>query len=199
MFAEKVKRLGLVMWRPTLEDVPSIDIPNGYKLEWYQPGDARHWVEIHRHADPGNNPSLELYSGQFGGDDLELARRQCFLRTNAGATIGTATAWFDSDGEGHCLGVVHWVAILPGFQGNGLAKLLTSAILLRMRQLGHSKVYLATHEERFAEINLYLRFGFIPWAWDEDSEKVWRYLARKVKPEFCQRILGVIEEYESPL
>lgn len=199
MLAEKVKNLGLVMWRPTLDGVPPIGVSAGYQLAWYRSGDARHWVEIHQQADPGNNPSLGLYSAQFGEDESELARRQYFLRTNAGATIGTATAWFDIDARGNSLGVVHWVAILPEFQGKGLAKVLTSAILLRMRQLGHSKVYLTTHEERFPAINLYLRFSFIPWAWDEDSEKVWRHLAGKVKPEFCQRILGAIENHESPL
>ena len=55
---------------------------------------------------------------------------------------------------------MHWVAILPAYQGRGLAKPLLAQVMQTMAVLGHRQVYLTTQRFRRAAIGLYTSFGF---------------------------------------
>src|SRR5207248_4802613 len=96
-----------------------------------------------------------------------LVERQCYLLNAFGQAIGTGTAWFNDNFEGKSFGRVHWLAILPEFQGRGLGKPLLTAICSRLRDLGHERAYLTTSTQRIPAIRLYLRFGFVPLIRDE--------------------------------
>jgi GNAT superfamily N-acetyltransferase len=93
--------------------------------------------------------------------------------------IGTGAAWFDDDFGGARIGRVHWVAILPEYQGRGLSKPLLSAICRRLRELGHGRAYLATASARSRAIQLYLRFGFVPLTRNEAERAIWDQIARR--------------------
>ena len=144
------------MTRADLEDIPKFDWPTGFFVRPFEAGDDQTWWEIHERADP----LLAHRNGthrQFFGDDLdELRARQWFIMAPDGQSIGTATAWRDSDE----LGRVHWVAIVPEFQGRGLAKPLIAHILQTLRDLGHTRAILDTSQQRPRAIALYKKFGF---------------------------------------
>jgi ribosomal protein S18 acetylase RimI-like enzyme len=91
-----------------------------------------------------------------------LAARQKYLLGPGGEPIGTATAWFDAPQSGEEIGVgrVHWVAIVPEFQGRGLAKPLLDSVLQMLRVCGHTRAVLLTDTRRPAAIALYEKFGF---------------------------------------
>ncbi len=188
------KNLPIKMSRANLDDVPEFALPDGYSLRWYQSGDEAHWLRIHLAADRYNEITPELFRKQFGvvperglqsGSASEgpsgmnsalrdLGERQCYLLTPTGAVVGTATAWFDDDFQDCRWGRVHWMAIVPEFQGRGLAKPLLTSICLRLRELGHERVYLSTSTARQAAIGLYLKFGFEPLIRSEREAAVWR-------------------------
>lgn len=167
------RNLPLKMSRANLENVPEFAWPAGFTLRWYQPGDEAHWLRIHRAADRFNEISPALYERQFGPDKETLVSRQCYLLAPNLNAIGTATAWFDNDFQGCRWGRVHWMAIIPEFQGRGLAKPLMTAICLRLHELGHEHAYLSTSTARHAAIGLYLRFGFEPLIRSENDAAVW--------------------------
>ncbi len=196
--AELKKEYALFMHRADLNGVPDAPAPEGFCLEWYKPGDRREWVDIHIEADPGCNPSDALYISQFGEDDRVLAERQCFIKTKKGRYVGTTSAWFNNESAREPLGLIHWVAVLPEFQGRGLAKPLLSAVLRRMRELGHRRAYLATGTEKVPAVNLYLRFGLQPWAWDAKSREMWLSLKGKLKPEFGVVVDSALRNPVSP-
>jgi GNAT superfamily N-acetyltransferase len=150
----------VVMFRENLDGLPDFLLPAGYSLSWYQPGDEKWWVDIHLQADQYNPISPELFRQQFGTDAFTLNLRQCYLKEANGKVIGTSTAWYNADFKGQPCGRVHWVAVIPPYQGRGLAKTLLSATCRRLKELGHQKVYLTTSGARTAAINLYLQFGF---------------------------------------
>ena len=152
----------LTMIRPGLEGIPFFDLPKGFSLRWYQPGDDRCWFEIHRRADRENVITPDLFRRKFGSDEGELGRRQAYLVAPDESVIGTASAWFDRDFEGGQYGRVHYVAILPEYQGRGLSKPLLAKVCTRLRELGHERAYLTTSTGRLRAIRLYLRFGFVP-------------------------------------
>ena len=58
--------------------------------------------------------------------------------------------------------MVHWVAILPGFMGQGLGRPLVAAVLHRLHELGHYRVFLDTDSGRVPAIRLYMKLGFRP-------------------------------------
>jgi GNAT superfamily N-acetyltransferase len=139
---------------------PQWELPAGFTLRFYEPGDAAHWVEIHRKADMINRITADSYRREFGEDESLLAQRQLFLLDADGGPIGTATAWLGKDVE-QGWGRIHWVAIIPEYQGRGLGKPLMTAVANRLVELGHEKAYLMTSKARPKAIQLYLQCGFL--------------------------------------
>jgi GNAT superfamily N-acetyltransferase len=164
----------VLMIRETLDEIPAFSFPPGFSMRWYEPGDERLWVDIHKKADTHNTIGIELFRQQFGADDKLIAQRQCYLINAAGEAIGTATAWRDENLGGASIGRVHWVAIVPAYQGCGLSKPLMTTVCERLRDLGHTRAYLATALERKPAIRLYLRFGFVPWIRSEEESLLWQ-------------------------
>ncbi len=174
------QNLPLTMVRDNLEGIPRHGLPVGYSMRRYQPGDKRLWEEIHRLADPYSAIAPHLFGQEFGPDESVLAERQFYLLDARQRAIGTATAWYDDDFEGVGYGRVHWVAIVPEYQGQGLAKPLMAAICCRLRELGHERAYLRTSSARIPAIHLYLRFGFIPLIDGPDGLGLWRQLEKEL-------------------
>ena len=170
----------IILWREHLEEIPDFPLPDHFSLRWYQPGDDQEWFRIQSTADRLNEITPDLFARQFGKDEHELARRQCFLLNSRGNAIGTATAWFNDNFEGKRFGRVHWVAILPEYQGRGLAKPLMTTICHRLRELGHTRAYLTTSTARLGAIRLYLRFGFVPMIRNAAEEAVWNNIEEKM-------------------
>lgn len=164
--------MSISMTRENLDVIPEFDLPPGYLLRWYQPGDERYWVAIQRQADLYNAITSELFTQQFGLAG-ELPARQCYLTDRSGTPVGTASAWFNPDYRGQPYGRVHWVAIVPEMQGRGLSKPLLSAVCHRLRELGHRRAYLTTAPQRTAAICLYLKFGFRPEIISPEDEEEW--------------------------
>jgi GNAT superfamily N-acetyltransferase len=180
MSAALVPGYRLMMIRENLEEIPQFDLPAGFKLRSHLPGDQARWMEIHIKADRYNTITPNLFQEQFGSDPAQLKERQCYLIAPDGGVIGTATAWFGKDNGANGLGRVHWVALLPEFQGRGLSKALLQEICMRLRALGHTGAYLSTCAERKPAIGLYLRFGFKPWIHNEQEREIWEKLLLSV-------------------
>ncbi len=167
--------------RPSLDNLPHFLLPPGYAMTWYAPGDEQHWVDIHIHADRYNTISHAQFVQAFGTDPALLAQRQLYLRNADHEVIGTATAWYDGDDPHTPVGRVHWVALMPAYQGRGLAKPLLAAVCHRLRELGHRSAVLTTSTARIPAINLYRQFGFVPHITTRDDLHVWRALAPHLK------------------
>lgn len=162
------------MVRDHLENIPDFAPPEAFALRWYQPGDEQHWRRIHLAADLHNDITPGLFAQQFGNDARVLAERQAYLLDPSGQPIGTATAWFNADFAGARFGRVHWLAVLPGFQGRGLSKPLMTAVCTRLRELGHDRAYLSTATVCVPAIRLYHQFGFVPLIRNEADAARWR-------------------------
>jgi len=174
----KEKNYPLQMVREDLEDIPAFGLPSPYRFRMYQAGDEVAWVAIHEKADRYNQVTLATFREQFGTDEETLKDRQMYLCDGDGSAVGTITAWFDQDESGEAIGRVHWVAIVPAHQGKGLAKPMMTAVLERLRALGHVKTVLLTDHLRGPAVNLYLKFGFKPVIANERDREVWEKLQR---------------------
>jgi len=177
---------------PNLDETRSAPLPPGFSLRFYEPGDEEAWVDIHREADTFNTFSLDTFWGQFGTDRNLLRKRQVYLLDGQDHAIGTASAWFQPGDPG--LGRIHWVAIVPAYQGQGLAKPLLSCVCDRLRTLGHTRVYLTTNTVRVPAICLYFSFGFLPNLDGTARQQDWQdFLARTAAEPRAASIRAFLE------
>ena len=173
----------ILMTRQSLESFPILPVPAGFTLRWYEPGFEEHWLAIHLAAEKEIPITRDLFTRRFGSDSALLAARQCYLFSTDGSPVGTVTGWLDPEFEGAPHARVHFLAVSPQWQGNGLAKVLMSSILQRLKQLGHTRTYLATSSNRIRAIRLYLQFGFVPLAKTGESQALWREILRAIELE----------------
>ena len=176
---DAARSVRVTMIRPHLEGLPVVSPPAGFTLRLYQPDDATAWVRIHQEAGHVHAVSPELHTREFAAGEVPLRQRQFFLCAADGREIGTATAWFDEDHHGESWGRLHWVAVSEAYQGRGLGRVLVSAACLRLRELGHPRVYLRTQPDRVKAIQLYLSFGFVPEIRDAANRREWEQLQRR--------------------
>jgi len=171
----------ILMVRHSLDSSPVLPIPEKFTLRWYEPGYEEHWLSIHLAAEKEIPITPELFNRRFGSDPVVLAARQCYLFTPDGIPVGTVTGWLDPEFEGAPHSRVHFLAVAPAWQGKGLAKVLMSSILQRLKELGPSRAYLATSSTRIRAIRLYLQFGFIPLAKTSETQALWHEILRAIE------------------
>ena len=169
------RNLTIAMARKSLKGLPQHPLAGGFSLRWFCPGDESLWRSIQVAADPYNHFDEGRFAREFGADTVRLQERQCFLCSPEGEAVGTATGW-SGQAVAEEIARVHWVAILPGFQGRGLSKPLLTAVCERLRALGHERVFLTTSTARIVAIRLYLGYGFEPLVRSPGEESSWREL-----------------------
>jgi GNAT superfamily N-acetyltransferase len=171
----------IMMVRQDLDDIPLYPLPTPYTFRGYKPGDEVLWRELQAAADRYNEITPQLFGREFGSDPARLAERQLYLCERDGRPVGTSTAWVDEHFQDPTYGRIHWVAILPAWQGQGLAKPLLSLTCQRLKALGHQRAYLTTESARIPALNLYLKFGFKPFITNSPEEQLWQELAGQLK------------------
>ena len=174
--------LSLTMVNESLDDIPDYPLPDGYQIVWYEPGFEQFWLDIHIEADAHNTFTRQLFLNEFGKDAQPLRERQCYLvEVATGKKVGTATGWMGEGERYHDYGRIHWVALLPEVQGQGLAKPLLASAYRRMQELGHQRAYLLTSSTRIPAINLYTLFGFKPAIHSDEDRQRWVAIQDQLK------------------
>jgi GNAT superfamily N-acetyltransferase len=140
--------------------VPSCELAPGLSLHWYEPGNEKWWVAIHKLADRFNESTTKLFAQQFANPKLRLSERQCYFLDKLGHPVATATAWAECHGRFAGFGRVHWVAVVPARQNQGIGGMLVSTVCQRLVSLGYTRAFLTTSTLRPAAIHLYQKSGF---------------------------------------
>jgi GNAT superfamily N-acetyltransferase len=138
----------VIMVRDGLEVSPRPALPAGYSLRRFEEGDEETWVRIEAAADECIAVSRGLFTSQFGENQTELARRQLYAVDEHGEAVGTVTAWFPDAGVVRTFGHLHWLAVVPSKQRQGLGSVLIAAALTRLRELGYERAYLTSSSAR---------------------------------------------------
>lgn len=161
------------MVRPHLDDIPDYPCPEGFHLRPFAAGDEDTWVDLYRAAEPYHEINRALFDAKFDGNVAALTARMLFLVHNNRGVMGTAVAWYDDKEHTADWGRLHWVALHPDYQAQGLSKPLVAATLHRLVALGHLRAYLLTSTGRTAAIRLYQRFGFVPQPRNDTEVAAW--------------------------
>jgi GNAT superfamily N-acetyltransferase len=172
----------VTMVRPDLLGFPRIPLPKPFSLRLYREGDENDWARVESAVGEfaGEKAALRHFLNEFGPHLHEMERRCLLLEENGNGVIGTATAWYNESFLDEAYGRLHWVGILPQFQGRGLSKPLVSEALRRLRMF-HRKAYLTSQTTSYVAIKVYLDFGFQPHIIGESCRRAWSLLAAKLK------------------
>ena len=169
-----MKNIPVKMALATLDAIPAAALPEQYSFRAYQRGDIDAWVSLYRAAEIFQTINAETFIKAFHEDEDALRERLFFLCDAQGKLLGTSAAWYDDLTHDPAWGRVHWVAIHPDAQGQGLSKPLLTETLRRLRQLGHQQAYLFTSSGRIPALSLYIKYGFRPEIRSEAERQAWR-------------------------
>jgi len=172
-----MENIGITMIRQRLDGIPEHPLPEGYTMRAYRPGDKRVWLDIHYAAEKLLKVTPKTFDDNFGYDLSSMPRRCFFLVSPDGRDVGTITAWYLRRYYGRPWGRIHWVAILPEFQGRGLSKPIMTVAMKRLASLGHRRAMLTTATPRLPALKTYLDFGFVPDLRREKARRAWRLVA----------------------
>lgn len=148
-----------------LEQIPRIELPQGYRFVFYKPGDRDTWIDIEESAKEftGYEQGLISWNKYYENRQEELSVRMVFIENSAGEKVATATAFYDIYGRDQSGdGWLHWVAVRREYQGKGLAKPLIAYVLNVMRELGYRHAKIPTQTNTWLACKIYLDFGFMP-------------------------------------
>lgn len=177
------EQLEVVMCRENLDDIPQFSLPPEVSIRPYQAGDGKRWFTIQSATDHFTTFTPKKFQEEFGTDVSLLKERVRFMTDSENNAIGTTSAWSFDLNERH-YGLIHWVAIVPEWQGHGLAKPLMTAICNLLKELGHDKGLLHTQSMRFPAIKLYSRFGFVPLIRNEKEQIAWNVILERINADY---------------
>lgn len=161
MLDKSIAYKNMIMRAEGLNPLFGCQIPEGYCIKAYDPGDEDQWSLIETSVGEFDTQAeAKAYFVQtYLPYPQELARRCFFVLAKDGAYAGTCTAWFMRDETGET-GVIHWFGVRPEYQGIGLGKAL---LLHSMRFFEAANVfpaYLHTQTWSHKAVGLYIDVGF---------------------------------------
>jgi len=182
----------LHMFRPRLDDLPPVSLPEGCELRTFAPGDETVWeriIGISFGKNPGDIPfgKSMLESGQFQPE------RVFFIRHD-GEDAAVAAAYSRKPESMPACGYLHYVGVLPGHTGLRLGYWVSLAALHRMRGEGRERAHLQTDDFRLPAVKTYLNLGFIPVLVDENQRQRWRdVFATLSLPTLAERCVPILD------
>lgn len=168
------------MSRENLDNIPDYPLPPGCKFRFFKRGEELVWAQIQVNvgAFESIEQAMERFNKDFAPHMDEFEQRCVFLvEETTGQVIGSTIAWYHPDREGDDRGRIHWVVIIPEFQGRKLAKPMLAEAMRLLRACHHKKVHLWSMTTAQKAINMYLDFGFVPANVSERFEEAWGALA----------------------
>lgn len=171
-----IPRIGLTFKNDMTGDFPEPTLPDGFTFESYK-GDEegkKIWAEVLMtvgfHGGDVQR-GIDCFNHEFG-NDIELAKRRIyFLKAPDGKYIGTCTAWEIPELN---RGQLHWLGVNPEYQRYGLGRAIVEKCLHTFKtELPGLPAYLATQTSSHRAICLYMKKGFYPVYWHEESKKMY--------------------------
>ncbi|NLE83058.1 MAG: GNAT family N-acetyltransferase [Chloroflexi bacterium] len=173
-----LKRIPLKMKRANLLQIPKFSLPEGFSVRFFKAGDENTWARIETAVDEFSDEAAALshFEKEFGPFREDMTRRCLFIENAEGEAIGTTSAWYGTlEGEKEVSGRIHWVGIVPAYQGKKLSKPLLSLAMDVLAKY-HQTAYLTSQTTSYQAINLYLNYGFDPYITNETDIEAWRLM-----------------------
>jgi len=164
MLDKSVPYAGFTMRREAGKPNPNFLLPEGYRYVLFTDGDETSWAKIETsvHEYESEFAALLNFSKNFMPFKNELICRCIFIENAATDKIATSMAWWRMIGDER-RAWLHWVAVMPEYQGLGLGKAIVSeAVRLLVELEGNVDLYLSTQTWSHKAVGIYKLHGFEP-------------------------------------
>ena len=176
------------MERPSLAGLPRAEVPEGYCLRHFRPGDEEDWNRL-MDAAFERAPGTTDFAGSMAVDPVYRPERIKLVVSPQGRIAATASAWTHQS-FGARRGMLHWVGTDPGHAGKKLGTAVSIAAMEHSRDEGRTAMALLTDDYRLAAQKTYLRLGFEPRCTHKSHPERWRrILAGLCWPQNFEQIL----------
>ena len=180
MLDKSVPFIPFTMFRPSnAPALPEIQLPEGYHLVFYQPGDEKDWCRIETAVleFETEKEADEYFQRSFTPYQKELKKRMLFVENPLGKKVATFTAWWTEDNSPR----LHWLGVLPEEQRKGLARALT----IRVSELLH---------EYYPNQDLYLNTQ----TWSHHAVKLYKSLNYEIfQNQNYQKVLDILADADN--
>lgn len=184
-----MKKMKVMMKREDLQDIPEFSLPANFHFDFFQKGEEADWVRVETAAGEFSNEkeARRRFNREFGSRLDEFSKRCLFLKNEKQQIIGTITAWYGKPAENtEKIGRIHWVSILPNYQGLGLAKPMLTAGLKVLANY-HTAAYLTSGTINYRAINMYLQYGFQPVIQDDKDIEAWTIIEATLEKKILKQ------------
>ena len=175
-----------MVWPEHLLNVPpAVQLPPGYVLRTYRPGDEPRFCELMKLAGwPGwDDEKLRLWLPRILPEGWFMV-----IHTESDEIVATAMALRDQMEFGRPGGELGWLACDPAHRGKGLGLAVSAAVTARLINEGYRDIHLYTEDWRLAAIKTYLKLGYIPFLYLPEMRERWRAVCIRLQwpftPEF---------------
>lgn len=167
----------LVMRNNNLTNLPELDLPSEISICSYKDGFEKGWSEIIAKSF-GDNQYINAFNRLMKSDIYFKPERVLFLK-DSNRLIATASAWFKPK-YGAETGCLHYVGVLPDYQGKHLGYQITLAAMRNLVEDGFKAVTLETDDYRISALKIYLRLGFEPFLVHENQRDRWMLIFNQI-------------------
>ena len=160
----RIRHFELMLCR-SLDDLPVLPLPAGYRFVRYAPGDRDAWIRIEESAREFDSfeEGEAAWARYYGDREDELPGRMLFVESDSGEKVATATAMYDVFGRDTSGSAwLHWVSVRRDRQGLGLSKPLICEAFRVMKSLGYTRVVIPTQTNTWLAVKVYLDLGCRP-------------------------------------
>ena len=160
-----------MVWPEHLLDAPpSIQLPPGYRLRTYQPGDETHFYKLMALAGwPGwGDERLKPWLYRILPEGWFMA-----IHEESDQIVATCMATHDHTWHTPFCGEVGWTAAHPAHTGKGLGTAVVSAVPGRFLKAGYRNIHLYTEIWRLAALKIYLKLGYVPFIHSSEDVGLW--------------------------
>ena len=135
-------------------------LPDGYSIVSYQPGLEKEWARLEfAIGDFGSLEEAELYFAETYLQNPYMFSRILFAVDKDNNVAGSCIAWPDPKGESKASSL-HWLVVDEKYQGIGLGRALSTAVMNIYAEHEALPVYIHTQPWSWKAILLYLSLGF---------------------------------------
>lgn len=177
-----------------LENLDEPLIPPGYQIRTFQKGDEEAWLRIIKSSFGENFPANlnEILKDIVSSPEFDP--ESLFFIVHNNKLVGTVCAWHKSF-EGHTVGYIHMLGVVPQHQGKKLGRLLTIYALKFLKRKGFQEVILDTDDFRIPAIKTYLNLGFKPVYLEPNHKQRWDAIFKEINKRIIrERTVPTIEE-----
>jgi mycothiol synthase len=157
-----VERYAFLLVREDL-DVPVVELPEGYELRSFRPGqDEENWLTVRNAAFStlkGSETPLTTKSVTKQLTDDDYLEGGMMILFNQEKPVGVIRGAHDEYLEAPIMNIGP-VAILPEFQGRGLGRALLRAFLRFAKEIGYKRTILSVNGENVRARVFYIQEGF---------------------------------------